>query len=149
MEARGPQVTSADITAFEQAFGFALPDDYRQFLLDVNGGGPAESNCEYAKGVVNHLFSLNDDDESSDLLTRAERARQDLHTKELLFVGHDDGGGRFLIALDVEHRGSVWLQVHEGRPDDANPRVLWHDRRDFTKLADSFAAFMSSLRPLT
>ena len=36
----------------------------------------------------------------------------------------------------------------DARPPDANPRVLWHDRRDFTKLADSFTAFVASLEPL-
>jgi len=39
--------------------------------------------------------------------------------------------------------------MHEERPWDANPRVLWHDRRDFRKLADSFTAVMASLRPVT
>jgi len=37
----------------------------------------------------------------------------------------------------------------DARPDDANPRVLWHDRRDTKKLADSFEQFVSSLRPLS
>jgi hypothetical protein len=35
------------------------------------------------------------------------------------------------------------------RPDDANPRVLWHDRRDMRKLASSFEQFMRALRPLS
>src|SRR5262249_15082850 len=35
---RGPVIGEADIAAFEGRCGFPLPSDYRQFLLDQNGG---------------------------------------------------------------------------------------------------------------
>ena len=152
MDRRGPQVRDAQIQAFEASFGHPLPDDYRQFLLDVNGGRFARSNCEFDLGVVNRLFSLddiNDDDDSRDLATRANRERPWLPSPDLLFIGHDDGGGTLLLALAGEHRGEVWLMIHDERPEDANPRVLWHDRRDMRKLAGSFEQFMRSLRPLS
>ena len=38
MERRGPVVTEADVRAFEKKLGATLPDDYRAFLLEVNGG---------------------------------------------------------------------------------------------------------------
>ena len=47
------------------------------------------------------------------------------------------------------HRGEVWLQVPDERPNGSNPRTEWHDRRDMKKLAGSFAEFMASLKPLT
>lgn len=147
---RGPKVTTEQIATFEAAFGYNLSNDYRAFLLDVNGGQPDITNCEFSNGVVNSLFSLeNSDDERSDLQVRAERARKDLPSPSLLFIGHDDGGARFLIPLEGEHRGQVWFQIKGERPHDANPRVLWHDRRDMKKLANSFEEFMSSLKPLS
>jgi hypothetical protein len=150
MEQRGPQVTDAQIEAFEQSYGHRLPDDYRQFLLNVNGGAPDIASCEFDQGVVNCLFSLDDtDDESSDLATRANRQRPRLSSPDLLYIGHDGCGGWLLLALAGEHRGEVWLMVEGERPDDANPRVLWHDRRDMEKLASSFEQFMRALRPLS
>jgi hypothetical protein len=150
MERRGPQVTDAQIRAFEKSFGYSLPDDYRQFLLDVNGGRPDRANCEFELGVVNRLFSLEDtDEESRDLATRANRSRPMLPSPDLLFIGHDGCGGTLLLALAGEHRGEVWLMIDDERPYDANPRVLWHDRRDMRKLASSFEQFMRSLRPLS
>ncbi len=149
---RGPQVTDAQIRAFEQSYGHPLPDDYRQFLLDVNGGQPARANREFDQGVVNNLFSLdNPEEDSSDLAERANWTRPRLPSPDLLFIGHDDCGDRILIALAGEHRGEVWFMLtgDDARPDDANPRVLWHDRRDMQKLADSFEQFMRSLRPLS
>jgi hypothetical protein len=152
MVRRGPQVIDAQIEAFEHSFGHRLPDDYRQFLLDVNGGRLDRANREFDHGVVNRLFSLDDiddDDDSRDLATRANRQRAMLPSPDLLYIGHDDCDGSFLLALAGEHRGEVWLMVEGERPDDANPRVLWHDRRDMEKLAGSFEQFLRSLRPLS
>jgi hypothetical protein len=152
MERRGPQVTDAQIQVFERSFGHPLPDSYRQFLLDVNGGRPANANCEFDLGVVNRLFSLDDtDEESRDLATRANRERASLPSLDLLFIGHDGFSNGILLALAGEHRGEVWFMVtgDDARPADANPRVAWHDRRDMRKLADTFEQFMRSLRPLS
>ena len=152
MVRRGPQVTDAHIRAFENAFGHPLPDDYRQFLLDVNGGRLDRENREFDLGVVNRLFSLDDtDEESRDLATRANRSRPMLPSPDLLFIGHDDGSARILLALAGEHRGEVWFMIggDDARPTDANPRVEWHKRRDMRKLAGSFEQFLRALRPLS
>jgi hypothetical protein len=152
MKERGPQVTDAQIRAFERSYGHPLPDDYRQFLLDVNGGQPARATREFDYGVVNRLFGLDDtENDSSDLATRANDERPSLPSPDLLFIGHDDSGNSLLLALAGEHRGTVWYMLtdDDARPDDANPRVLGHDRRDMRKVADSFEQFMRSLRPLS
>ncbi len=150
MQRRGRQVNNEDIAAFEARIGFELPQDYRQFLLEVNGGRTEMSHREFSGTILNRLFSLNDaDEESRDLLTRHERALPTLPAPSLLFVGHDDGGARILVSMDDEHRGQVWIQIKEARPDDANPRALWYGRRDMKKVANSFEAFMSSLTPLS
>jgi hypothetical protein len=148
-EERGPAVAESDVDGFEQRFGVDLPRDYRAFLLEVNGGCTAKTHCEFERGTLNGLLSLNDPHGGSDLAAWNERVRKDLKTTDLIIVGVDDGGGRILLAVSGDHAGEVWFQVHDERPWDANPRVLWHDRRDFRKLAASFTAFMSSLRPLT
>ena len=148
-EVRGPEITESDVTVFEQRFGVVLPCDYRAFLLEVNGGFTTETHCEYDRGYLSEFFSLNAPRELFDLAAWNERVREDLKTSDLIIVSVDGMGGRILLAVSGDHSGELWLQVHDERPWDANPRVLWHDRRDFRKLADSFAAFMSSLRPLT
>src|SRR6187431_2850792 len=104
MVRRGPQVTDAQIRAFEQAFGHPLPDDYRQFLRDVNGGRLDRANREFEQGVVNRLFSLDDtEDDSRDLATQANRERASLPSPDLLFIGHDDFSNSLLLALAGEH----------------------------------------------
>ena len=151
MESRGPSVTESDILAFEKRLGCSLPEDYRRFLLEVNGGGLTIVNMSFAYGNINLLLSLNSPDENDDLLeyTLRHRALSLLPSPDLLAVGFDDGGGRILLALEGEHRGEVWFEnTSDPRPEDANPRVEWFKRRDMKKLADSFEQFMSSLKPL-
>jgi len=146
---RGPGVTGSDVDGFEARFGVVLPRDYRAFLLEVNGGRTAMTHREFDRGILNGLFSLDDPKQSYNLAAWNERLRKDLKTSDLIIVGVDDGGGEILLAVNGDHAGEVWFRIHEERPWEANPRVLWHDRRDVRKLADSFTAFMSSLRPLT
>lgn len=149
MAERGPAVTAEDVARFEQRLGLALPADFRSYLLEVNGGRTTKQHRELAHGVLNSLLSLEETEEMFDLEAQSERVRRDLGTDEILVVGFDDGGGRILLVVAGEQRGRVYLQLHDERPGGSNPRVLWHDRRDMRKLADSFEAFLTSLRPLS
>ena len=151
MRWHGPAVSEADVAGFEAQLGHALPEDYRRFLLEVNGGRLAMENKSFRCGNVNMLFSLNDPDERNDLLTYALRERSSslLPSPDLLSVGYDDGAAPILIALAGERRGEVWFEnTSDPRPEGSNPRVLWFDRRDMKKLADSFEQFMGTLKPL-
>jgi hypothetical protein len=45
-------VSDADVVAFEQRLGHVLPDDYRRFILDVNGGVPAPEHMRFERWAV-------------------------------------------------------------------------------------------------
>ncbi len=146
MDERGPEVSEADVAAFEARLGHRLPESYRRFLLDVNGGTPASSHSLFARGIAHSLFGLNEPSDGSDL----ELCRQyspDLPDKSLLEIGGDQGGNPILLVVGPgAHHGEIWFQSRsDPRPEDSNPRVLWHDRRDVKKVADSFEEFMASL----
>lgn len=144
-------MTEEDVSAFERSLGQRLPDDYRRFLLEVNGGRLADVNAGYAFGVINMMYSLHDPKDGRNLLTRVTRERMLslLPSKDVMSIGYDDGGSPILIALDAEHYGEIWFQDDpDVRPEDANPRVYWFDRRDMDKLADSFEQFIGTLKPI-
>lgn len=152
MERRGPVVDDVAVQAFEAVIGAKLPDDFRGFLLDVNGGRTGEDAAVFLVGRdqtnLNSLLSLNEPVDARDLATRNATIRADLPL-ELLLIGNDDGGSRVCLCIRGDHRGEVWyLDTANRRPEGANPHVPWHARRDMTKLADSFAAFMAALAPL-
>lgn len=153
MTERGPVVTESDVAAFEAAAGYRLPDAYRSFLLAVNGGRLSEECREFsgpaASFVVNNLYSLNDPDESF-CLDPKHTYTADVPSADLLSIGYDDAGNLILLGIRGPHAGEVWFQDRiNGRPEGANPRVLWHDRRDMRKLADNFDEFIARLGPLT
>jgi hypothetical protein len=151
MEERGPHVTEEAIRRFEEKIDAQLPADYRAFLLDVNGGRTARSHCTFRLrkygSVLNSLYSLDASDENDDLAA-CQMYRDDV-PPNALWVGSDDGGSGIILVLSGPHRGEVWyLDRVDPRPEDANPRVEWFDRRDVRKLAASFCEFMHGLRPL-
>lgn len=152
MERRGPAISEAAVHTFEAAIDAGLPEDFRAFLLEINGGRTAEDAAVFAVGRdktnLNSLLSLGDPDGARDLAKRNATIRDDM-PPELLLIGNDDGGARVCLCIRGDHRGEVWyFDTADRRPEGSNPRVLWHDRRDMTKIADSFAAFMAALQPL-
>jgi hypothetical protein len=151
MEWCGPPVEEADVAAFERQIGHSLPEDYRRFLLEVNGGRLARENVTFDDGSVNIMLSLGLESQPVfDLLTRTtrERSRRLLPSPDLIPIGYDDGAAPILLGVAGEHRGEVWFEnTSNPRPDDANPRVEWFKRRDMKKLADSFEEFLRLLEP--
>lgn len=147
---RGPAVALDDVCAYEATIGATFPDDYRAFLVEVNGGQPdthAVFIIRRGRSTLNALHSLNDPDEMSNIAEANDILRESL-PRELVAIGADDGGSTICLCLHGDHRGEVWYyDTIDPRPEGANPRVLWHDRRDFTKLADTFRAFTSALAP--
>jgi hypothetical protein len=103
MNERGPQVTEAAIAAFEAA----LPEDYRAFLLAVNGGRTTRSHRVFTmqmrrvredETVLNSLNSLNDSKEQFDLATQWRWERTWL-PREVIPVGYDDFGGTVVVVI--------------------------------------------------
>jgi hypothetical protein len=150
MERHGPHVTEEAVRRFEDNISSRLPEDYRAFLLAVNGGRTARSHCAFRLrkfgSVLNGLYSLDAPEEARGLAAR-QRYAHDVPQNALL-IGYDDGGNIILIHSGP-HRGEVWhLDTLNTRPEGSNPRVDWFDRRDVTKLAGTFREFMDGLRPL-
>ncbi len=157
MSKRGPQIASASVAALEARLSAKLPEDYAEFLLDINGGQPAQSNSVFAirfrngktdDTVLSRFYSLDDPDDRCDLVTSWEQARAWLPA-EVLQVGYDGFGGAVVVVVAGTRRGQVWfLDGYNPRPGESNPRVEWFDRRDVAKVADSFRDFMSGLKHL-
>lgn len=148
MDETGPALDPATVAKLESAIGATLPQDYRAFLLATNGGRPADTHRMFALGkqqvALNQLHRL--DTPRSPL--RSDGWRPAWMPPDLLSIG-GASGGIIAICLRGEHAGSIWyLDTMDARPEGSNPRVAWHDRRDFTKLAPSFSAFVAALTPL-
>jgi hypothetical protein len=85
MVRRGHEISVDNVRRFERQLGTALPEDYREFLLDLNGGRTAQSHRAFVmqragrrdETTLDTLHSLDDPDEDHDLAARQLYGRED------------------------------------------------------------------------
>jgi SMI1/KNR4 family protein SUKH-1 len=157
MARRGHEVTVDAVRRLERQLGHELPEDYRCFLLEVNGGRPARTHRTFVmqragrhrdETTLDTLHSLDDPDEDHDLAAH-QLFRHEDYPENGLRIGYDAFGSALVLILSGPHRGEVWyFDIEDDSEDRPTDRVEWFDRRDVWKLADSFAEFMAGLRPL-
>jgi hypothetical protein len=160
-----PPVPEAEVAAFEAEIGARLPDDYRQFLLRVNGGSIPDWNQYRYMGVapdgraqsavVSEVGGLRDEDAFSLRKNRRWHLARpgpppDEETKipaALLWIMSDPGGNATCLGLTGKHRGVVFQWIHDEPPSEG----VWDGEVDTAAniwpLAGSFADFLSGFGP--
>jgi hypothetical protein len=140
----GP-ISAAVVDAAEKRLGVVLPDDYRQFLQTINGGCP-KPDCfqvpERGLALAAILYGIRDRRTHADLEHEQEEATLwDPLPPGFIAIGHDPGGNTLLLATLGKDAGRVFFWDRNG---------LWvrDDAHNTFAVADSFSAFLESLRPL-
>ncbi|WP_437730192.1 SMI1/KNR4 family protein [Sorangium sp. So ce1335] len=147
IENHGSKILDADISNLEWRIGAVLPDEYRRFLLEFNGGNPVPDtvDVEGLPGVsadVQVLFGIGRSMESSNidwnLTALAERLEAGM-----LPIATDSSGNVFCLALQGHRRGSVFCCDLESVFGDlaATPQLF--------QVAPNFDVFMTQLRPFS
>ncbi|MGK3970046.1 SMI1/KNR4 family protein [Sorangium sp. So ce118] len=147
IENHGPSISDADVSKLEQRLGAALPEQYRQFLLEFNGGSPTPDtvDIEGLPGTstdVQIFFGIGRSVESSDLdwnlTTLAERLEEGL-----LPIAADSGGNVFCLALRGRRRGNIlYCDLQSVFSDlEATPELF--------PVASNFDAFLTKIRPFS
>jgi hypothetical protein len=160
-----PPVPESEIDAFEAELGARLPEDYRQFLRQVNGGSiPGWSRYRY-KGlapdgqtryaVVSEVGGLRAESAYSLHANRqfylaAPGPQPEWETKipaALLWIMSDPGGNAACLGLAGPHRGKVYRWVHDEppAPDVWDGEV--ETAANIWPLAASFADFLHGFGP--
>jgi hypothetical protein len=132
-------VSEEEVVAFEAMLGERLPDDYRQFLLEIGGTGfnlasvrPIQIREDF--GVIEHIEVLygSKEEEFYDIWRKRDGFRDRIPV-ELTPIGADGGGGQFCIAFKGPDRGKIYFYEMVG------PAV--------TLVANSFEDFLNRLEP--
>lgn len=148
----------SQICSFEDHIGYRLPEDYRQFLLRHNGGHPDPDAFtldifDYEEeDVVMCFFPMRDLSLGSIEVEEFQEIRcwplhcawKDLQDdlkneyqieldESLLPIGTDGSSNYFCVVLSGNRKGHILF--------------LEHENAETALLADSFSAFLDSLRP--
>lgn len=164
MICRMPPTSPEAVRRLEEAIHIRFPEDYRNFLLMYNGGGPDEANYCFPKpvgtqpGVTISLFfpvegwRITIEEEVENYKGRVPRS--------LLPFGSDDSGNLFCLGLEGKSRGKVFFWDHEQEkaafelvgesiPGDEHQENFISDGDDYTRnvffVANSFEEFINNL----
>lgn len=135
-----PPAPADELEAFEAELGEPLPEDYRRFLIECNGG--------YVSGIagVHHIGGLRPED-----LYSLQLARENLQGDELriplalLWIMDDNFGNAICLGLTGKHRGRVYLWDHENEPDPDEWDGKVETADNVQLLANSFTEFVAGL----
>jgi hypothetical protein len=150
LESKGPTLTETALEEFEREIGDRLPDDYREFLLECNGGVIARRN----DGVLHHpttcpvdsFWGLHEDRPGARRSLRCwfQLLRGRL-PEGLLEISSDPFGNPLCIGLSESCRGRICYFLHEEEYQDPD----WDGRIESLKyisfVADSFTEFVAGL----
>ena len=146
----GIKITAENIAKIECELGIKLPEDYKSFILQNNGGTPKKDllfdffdevqECENTS-VIQNLFSLYVDNSNPaynvkviyDIMVNDEAIPADM-----VPIGDNPGGNVISISLNKDDYGVVYFLNHEFEDLDTGYLVK-------SKIANSFKAFMDSL----
>ena len=133
---RGPKLTEARLTAIEKKYSIRLPKDYRDFMLEKNGGIPdPNSVCRKRSKTPSldcrYLFSVDSEDFLEDWISRYEEMKgddKDALPKQLIPIGIDSSNCVLCLSVSGNNSGKVYY---------------FGESAGFKLLADSFAQFLS------
>ena len=137
---RWGSLSEATVAAFEARNAFDLPADYRAFLLAHHGGIPDPDFYWVVPAdwgsAINRLYGFAPD---GPRLQEYWDDRDWLGISEDLLAIGDDGCGNYLcLGIAGPRRGHIVYVDHEFSPGEAGREL---------RAAESFAEFLSSLRP--
>ncbi|MFJ7755056.1 SMI1/KNR4 family protein [Peribacillus muralis] len=138
------KATQEAVKGFQEFVGFEIPEDYKQFLLQYNGGTTEVQNSKFYVDTLdtlvclNILYGLDLQDKGLDLRKWHEEKKEDLH-KNCIIIGNDTCAGKILLINNEEEKGVYfWDQGWYSDPSSQDENIY--------KVAESFQSFIEGLK---
>lgn len=110
------QLSYESLSMFEKKLGARLPDSYRQFLLQFNGGKWSKKlfhiSNEYGNSLIHHVYGIHDGPGHCQLDSAFERFKSIIEDC-CLPIADDDGGNEICIGIHDKNRGKIYFWDHE------------------------------------
>jgi ankyrin repeat protein len=151
IEQRGKELTEARLTEVEKMFNIRLPDAYRAFMLENNGGHPEPNLVCRKRGkepvwLCRYFYVIDSGRDFDDWISNF-KAMKDVELSRLpprlVPIAEDPGGDRFCISVLGKDAGKIYFWNHEEEfrldsPDSGIP-----DDSGISLVADSFEQFLN------
>lgn len=143
------RVTAAAIRKVEKELGVAFPDDYRAFLLAVNGGVPTPHEFDMARPgrpgeriCVDFFYGVAATRRRNDLLYEQQEiiGRTDTLPKGFVTIGFDPGAAPYCISTTGKKSGAIYFYDPDGFLDPGKSPKLYLAARNFSDLLERLAA---------
>lgn len=135
-----PSVGREAINLFERFLEGKLSKEYREFLLQYNGGKPDPCDFDLAddSSCIQEFYKLNSVNNWDDLL-EIYRTFKGRIPKTLLSIACDPGGNQICLAISGRDFGKVFFWDHE------KENLSNAEADQLEKIADSFSDFLNCL----
>ncbi|UYZ63417.1 SMI1/KNR4 family protein [Hymenobacter weizhouensis] len=137
----GP-VNPADIAEFEETNEITLPSDYKDFLLQHNGGRPLYSKVAGTDVEVKWLYSMIEEPAWASLFNALD-VYEGRIPSWYMPIGTDSGGNLYIMSLYKKNKGVIAFWRHEEEAEENGSDYF----ENLTHIADSFTEFVHLLQP--
>ncbi len=134
-------LTEIELRDFEMVNNIRLPNDYREFLLEFNGGTPSPNRNETPDTIVTYILGMHNGNYYASLYKHIDMFKSRLPVSTLP-IATDAFGNLFIMSLHPEGCGHIYFWDHEGEPEHQDGHYV--DNCSF--VAYSFSDFIYNLR---
>lgn len=134
-------LSEIELKDFEKANNIKLPDDYREFLLEFNGGIPSPNRNGNPDTIVTYILGMHNGNYYASLYKHIDMFKNRLPVSTFS-IATDAFGNLFILSLHPENHGNIYFWDHEGEPEYQDGHYI--DNCYF--VAYSFSAFINNLR---
>lgn len=133
------------LVEFEEQLNVTLPEDYRNYLIQYNGGLPKTNHfCIKSEGGdsrIHHVYGLNvgPDFQRLDLMFKIYTGRV---SKSVLPIADDPFGNLICIGINNDIYGKIYFWDHEKEHN-------YNDTQQMEELSTSFTDFLLTLHECT
>lgn len=134
------KITLNNITVCEEKMNIKFPRDYKEFLIEYNGGNVKPNifkvSDSQGESAVNMFYGIDVSDQYDDLLSVFDSLDGEI-PDDFISIGDDSAGNQICLGVRNIYSEKVYIWIHDMEVDE--------DMDNMFILADSFNEFIGKL----